>query len=72
MKKSWIILVALAGVAGWASFETFRLADATQQAADSQQQNLRVEQSVAAARAKAKMQVAQSESAPAAASTEKR
>jgi hypothetical protein len=42
MKKTWIWLLALAAMAGWASVETFRLAQATQQAADSQQQQLRV------------------------------
>ena len=72
MKKSWMFLVALAGVAGWASFETLRLNEATQQAADSQQQQLRVDQSVAAARAKAKLQVAQTEPAPGGAPAEKR
>ena len=63
MKKSWIWLVALALVAGWTSFETFRLAQATQQAADSQQQQLRVAAQAEASRAK-NVQVAHSDSSP--------
>jgi hypothetical protein len=72
MKKSWIWLVALALVAGWASVETFRLAQATQQAADSQQQQLRVTALAEASRAR-NVQVAHSDSSPPPnASTEKR
>jgi hypothetical protein len=63
MKKSLILLAALAVVAGWASVETFRLANATQQAADSQQQQFRVAQKVEASRAR-NVQVAQTQSPP--------
>jgi len=72
MKKSWIWLAALAAVASWASVETYRLAQATQQAADSQQQQLRVAARAEACRAK-NVQVAHSDSSPSPnASTEKR
>lgn len=63
MKKSWIWLLALAAVASWASVEAFRLAQATQQVADSQQQQLRVTAKAEASRAK-NLQVAHSESSP--------
>jgi hypothetical protein len=72
MKKSWIFLVALAAVAAWASVETFRLADATQQAADSQQLQLRVARKVEASRSK-NVEVAHAETAtPGGALTDKR
>jgi hypothetical protein len=72
MKKSWIWLLALALVAGWASVETFRLAQATQQAADSQQQQLRVTAKAQASLAR-NVQVAHSETPPnPGASSEKR
>jgi hypothetical protein len=71
MKKSWIWLLALALVAGWASVETFRLAQATQQAADSQQQQLRVTAKAQASLAR-NLQVAHSEPPNPGASSEKR
>ena len=64
--------MALAVVAGWASVETFRLAEATQAAADSQRQQLQVARKVEASRAK-NVQVAHAENVPdAAATSEKR
>ena len=41
-KTGWIWLAALVVASGWASFETVRLAKATDQVAASQEQNLRV------------------------------
>jgi len=63
MKKSFIWLLALAAVAGWACVETFRLAQATDQVAESQQQQLRTSTKVEASRAK-NVQVVQTDAGP--------
>ena len=71
MKKSnsfWLLTVA--ALVGWASVETFRLWDATQQAAASQQLHLRTSTRLEAARAK-NVQVAHSEAAQPANSAQK-
>ncbi len=53
MKKSnYIWLFAIAAVAGWASLETFRLWQATEQAGASQQLQLRASARLEAARAR--------------------
>ena len=49
---SIVLLLALAAVVGWASFETYRLWVATQQVATSQQIEMQVAAKLEAARAK--------------------
>ena len=71
MKKTSVIcLLAIAAVVGWASFETFRLWEATEQAAVSQQLHLRASAKLEAARAK-QTQVVHNDAAQASSAAQK-